>query len=89
MNEKVLSSYGDTRDEIVTINQKEFNYYPRNHFVFVETPVISRDIYQLVEGTKRYVTPMALRRLKLNQTEISPINIAELDEYVPAQPIIF
>ena len=89
LNEKVMASYGDTRNDIITINQKEFNFYPRNEFVFVEAPALSRDVFQLVEGTKRYVTPMALRRLKLDTINISPINVSELDEYLPAQPIIF
>ncbi len=89
LNEKVMASYGDTKDDIIFINQKEFNYYPRNYFVFVATPTVSRDVFQLVDGSKRYLTPMALRRMKLNSGEIAPINISELDEYSPGQPIIF
>ncbi len=89
LNDKVMASYGDTKNDIITINQKEFNYYPRNEFVFVETPTLGHDVFQLADGEKRYVTPMALRRLKLSQTDIAPINISELDQYPPAQPIIF
>jgi len=89
LNDKVMASYGDTKDDIVVINQKEFNYYPRNKFVFVASPTVNRDVFQLVDGTKRYLTPMALRRMSLRNDEITPINISELDEYAPGQPIIF
>ncbi|KAF0216412.1 MAG: hypothetical protein FD167_5178, partial [bacterium] len=45
LNDKVFYSYGNRKEDIITINQKEFNYYPRNEFVFVERPQLNRDIY--------------------------------------------
>ncbi len=88
INDKVFYSYGDRKEDVITINQKEFNYYPRDEYVYVERPKINRDIYQITGGVKRYLTPVAVKRLDLKEKEIAPINQIEFDEYPEGEPII-
>lgn len=89
LNDKVFYSYGDRKEDIITINQKEFNYYPRNQYIFVERPKLNRDIYQITGGVKRYITPVAVKRLNLKESEIAPVNQIEFDEYPEGESIIF
>ena len=89
LNDKVFYSYGDRKEDIIAINKKEFNYYPRNELVFIERPQLNRDIYQLTGGLKRYLTPVAVKRLNLQESEIAPINQFEFDEYPEGEPVIF
>lgn len=89
LNDTVFYSYGDRKEDVITINQKEFNYYPRNQFIYVERPKIDRDIYQITGGIKRYITPVAVKRLNLSESEIAPVNQIEFDEYPEGEPIIF
>jgi hypothetical protein len=113
-NDRVFESYGDREEDIITISKKEFNFYPRNQYVFLENPLSAteipgllkasptllgpppgrepypRDIYQVVsDGTKRYVTPQVMRRLRIKQDQVAPINQAQLNSYQNDQPIIF
>lgn len=89
LNDKVFYSYGDRKEDVIAINQKEFNYYPRNQYIFVERPKLNRDIYQITGGVKRYVTPVAVKRLNLKEGEIAPVNQIEFDEYPEGEPVIF
>lgn len=89
LNDKVFYSYGNRKEDIIAINQKEFNYYPRNEFVYVERPELNRDIYQITGGVKRYLTPVAVKRMNLKEYEIAPINQAEFDEYPSGEPVIY
>lgn len=89
LNDKVFYSYGDRKEDVIAINQKEFNYYPRNQFVYVERPKINRDIYQITGGVKRYVTPVAVKRLNLQENEIAPVNQIEFEAYPEGEPVIF
>lgn len=89
LNDKVFYSYGDRKEDAITINQKEFNYYPQNQFIFVERPKLSREIYQITGGVKRYLTPVAVKRMDLREEEIAPINQIEFDEYPMGEPILF
>jgi hypothetical protein len=89
LNDKVFYSYGDRKEDVITINQKEFNYYPRNQYVYIERPKINRDVYQITGGVKRYLTPVAVKRLDLKEIEIAPINQIEFDEYPEGEPVIF
>lgn len=89
LNDKVFYSYGDRKEDVISINQKEFNYYPRNQFIYLERPKINRDIYQVTGGIKRYLTPVAVKRLNLQENEIAPINQIEFDEYPEGEPVIF
>lgn len=89
LNDKVFYSYGDRKEDVISINQKEFNYYPRNQFIYVERPKINRDIYQITGGIKRYLTPVAVKRLNLQENEIAPVNQIEFDEYPEGEPVIF
>jgi hypothetical protein len=89
LNDKVFYSYGDRKEDIITINQKEFNYYPRSEFIYLERPKVNREVYQITGGIKRYLTPVAVKRMNLQENEISPVNQIEFDEYPEGEPIIF
>jgi len=87
-DKNVSSSYGDRDEDVTIISKKEFSFYPRNQFVFLENP-LNRDVFQLVQGnTKRYVTPQAVKRMKIDLEQIAPINQTELDTYKTGSPII-
>lgn len=88
-NKRVFESYGDREEDVITISKKEFNFYPRNQYVFLENP-LSADVYQIVDdGTKRYVVSQVMKRLRIEQYQIAPINKQQFDAYSNGQPIIF
>jgi hypothetical protein len=84
---KVLPYYGDTTDQIITITRKEFNIYPINQYVYQESP-LNRDVFQLTATGKRYLTPMAVGRLKIQPNQIAPVSKAELDSYKTLAPLV-
>lgn len=86
-DDKVLASYGDRPEDIITIDQQEFNFYPVDQYVFQETP-LNRDVFQLTQGGKRYLTPMAVRRLGITSDQVAPINQTELDWYKTLAPVV-
>ena len=87
-DKSVFSSYGDREEDVIIISKKEFNFYPKNQFVFLENP-LTRDVFQVVQGnTKRYITPQAVKRLKIDSEQIAPINQAELATYKTGKPIV-
>src|SRR5206468_2532345 len=79
-SQSVFDSYGDRKEDVIAISTKEFNYYPENQYVFLETP-LNRDVFQLTNGGKRYLTPMAVSRLHISADQIAPINQTELNTY--------
>ena len=88
-NQRAFDSYGDREEDIITISKKEFNFYPRNQFVFVETP-LTRDIFQVAEnGAKRYIVPQALKRMGVTFNQVAPINKIQFDAYSYGAPIIY
>ncbi|MBI2064258.1 MAG: hypothetical protein HYT66_00935 [Candidatus Yanofskybacteria bacterium] len=88
-NKRVFESYGDREEDVITISKKEFNFYPRNQYVFLENP-LSADVYQMVDdGTKRFVVPQVMKHLRIEQHQIAPINKQQLDAYSNGTPIIF
>ncbi len=89
INNKAFYSYGNRKEDVITINLKEFNFYPRNQFVFVERPSVNRDIYQITGGVKRYVAPAAVTRMNIQAHEIAPVSIVELEEYPTSDPVIY
>jgi hypothetical protein len=87
-DKNVFSSYGDREEDVIVISKKEFNYYPQNQFVFLENP-LNRDVFQIVQGkTKRYITPQAVKRMRIDFEQIAPINQIELAAYKTDKPII-
>lgn len=87
-DKNVFNSYGDREEDIIVISKKEFNFYPQNQFVFLENP-LDRNVFQIIQGkTKRYVTPQAVKRLKIDSERIAPINQAELATYKTDKPIV-
>lgn len=89
ISEDVFYSYGNRKEDTITINQKEFNYYPTNQFIYLERPGIDRSVYQITGGIKRYLTPVAVRRMNLKESEIAPVNQFEFDAYPEGEPVIF
>lgn len=89
LNDEVFYSYGNRKEDVITINAKEFNYYPRNQYIFVERPKLNREIYQTTGGIKRYLTPVAVKRMNLDEYEIAPVNQTEFDAYPDGEPVIF
>lgn len=88
-DKKVFESYGDREDDVITISKKEFNFYPRNQYVFLEG-YQNRDVFQIVgNDTKRFVTPQIVNKLGIKREKIAPINQVQLDAYRTGQPIIF
>ena len=87
-NSKVSESYGDRDEDIIVINKKEFNFYPQNQFVFLWKSLY-KDVFQIVNGKKRYVTPMAVKRMKIRSDDIAPVNETELTYYKTGSPIVF
>jgi len=88
-NKRVFESYGDREEDMIAISKKEFNFYPRNQYVFLENP-LTMDVFQIVDdGTKRYVVPQVLKKLRIQQDWIAPVNQVQFDGYVYGAPIIF
>lgn len=87
-NKKIFDSYGNRQEDVIIISKKEFNYYPLDQFIFLERP-LKRDIFQIVNGKKRYLTPMAIHRMKIREIDIAPVNETELTYYKTASPIVF
>ena len=84
----VFGSYGDRDEDIIEVSKKEFNFYPRNQFVFLENP-LNRDVFQIVNGMKRYLTPMAVQRMVITDEQVAPVNQTELTYYKTGKPIIY
>jgi len=87
-DKRVSEAYGDRNEDIIIISKKEFNFYPSNQFVFLERP-LKRDVYQLVDGKKRYVTPMAVQRMEVRDIDVAPVNETELSYYKMGSPIVY
>lgn len=84
----VFDSYGDRDEDIIEVSKKEFNFYPRNQFVFLERP-LNRDVFQIVDGMKRYLTPMAVQRMVITDEQVAPVNQIELAYYKTGKPIVY
>ena len=84
---KILEIYGDREGDIITISRKEFNYYPANEYVYQISPY-NRDVFQITEKGKRYLTPMAVLRLGIRQDQVAPVIQAELNSYKTLAPVI-
>lgn len=88
-NKRVFESYGDREEDVITISKKEFNFYPRNQYVFLENP-LNADVFQIVnDGSKRFVVPRVVKRLRMKHDQVAPINQSQLDAYQNGSPIIF
>ncbi len=87
-NKDVFDSYADSNDNIISVSKKEFNFYPKNQFVFLESP-LNRDVFQIVNGTKRYLTPMAVQRMDITDDQVAPVNGTELAFYKIGKPVAY
>lgn len=84
---KILDIYGDRAEDVITISRKEFNFYPANEYVYQISP-LNRDVFQVGENGKRYLTPMAVARLGLRADQVAPVSQAELATYKTLLPVI-
>lgn len=84
---KVYESYGDRKEDILIISTKEFNLYPVNQYVYLENP-LNRDVFSVDGSTKKYLTPMAIRRMALKEFQVAPVNQFEMSYYKTGAPII-
>ena len=84
---KILPLYGDSTSKVVTISRKEFNMYPTNEYVYQESP-LNLDVFQVTSTGKRYLTPMAVARLKIQPNQIAPVTKAEIDSYKTLAPLV-
>lgn len=84
---KIFDFYGDRTEDIITISRKEFNFYPSNQYVYQESP-LNRDVFQIGNGGKRYLTPMAVARLGIRAEQVAPVSKSELDSYKTLAPLV-
>ena len=86
-NKKISDSYGDREEDIIVISKKEFNFYPQNQFVFLDSSLY-KDVFQLVNRKKRYITPMAVKKMRIRDVDIAPVNQTEFSYYKIASPVV-
>jgi hypothetical protein len=84
---KIFELYGDRAQDEITISRKEFNFYPTNQYVYQESP-LNRDVFQISNGGKRYLTPMAVARLGIRADQVAPVSQAELNLYKTLAPLV-
>lgn len=83
----IFNIYGDRPEDVITISQKEFNFYPTNQYVYQIAP-LNLDVFQVSAEGKRYLTPMAVQRLGITPNQIAPVTQQELDSYKVLAPVI-
>ena len=88
LSQDVLESYGGRTEDIIMVSKKEFNFYPENIYVYAERPYTG-DIYMIDGKAKRYLTPMAVRRLDIQSSQLAPINETEFNTYEIGKPVVF
>ena len=84
-NEEILKSYGNRTQDIIVVSKKEFNYYPDNKFIHLES---SNDMYMIDGDTRRYLTPLAIDRMGIRRIQIAPVNETEFNFYEIGKPVI-
>ena len=47
-----------------------------------------KDVFQLVNGKKRYITPMAVKKMRIRDVDIAPVNQTEFSYYKIASPVV-
>lgn len=86
-SEKVIESYGKDKKEAITVSRREFMFYPKNEFVYLESDP-NKDVFQVVGKKKRYVTPVALSNLNIFEYQIAPVNDTEFKSYRLTKPLL-
>lgn len=86
-SDTIFNSYGDRKEDIITVSQQEFNYYPVNQYIYLESP-LNRDVFQITGGGKRYLTPMAVVRMGIKDDQVAPVNQTEFDSYKILAPVV-
>ncbi|OGN27752.1 MAG: hypothetical protein A2941_02665 [Candidatus Yanofskybacteria bacterium RIFCSPLOWO2_01_FULL_49_17] len=86
-SDKVIDSYGGRKEDAITIGRVEFNFYPKNQYIYLENP-LNRDVFQIVGDGKRYLTPMAAQRMNVTPDQVAPVNQFEMDSYKILAPVV-
>ena len=88
LNQEVLESYGGRTEDIIVVSKKEFNFYPENKYIYLEQP-FTGDVYLVDNGAKRYLTPMAVKRLGIQLNQLGSVNETEFNAYKIGKPVVF
>ena len=88
LNQEVLESYGGRTSDVVMVSNKELNFYPENKYINLSA-VFNGDIYLVDNGNKRYLTPMAVKRLSVQINQVSSVNETEFNAYKIGRPLIY
>jgi len=88
LSQEVLESYGGRTEDIITASKKEFNFYPEIKYVYSERPY-TRDIYLVDGASKKYLTPMAVKRMGVQVGDVAPVNETEFNAYSIGKPVVF
>lgn len=77
---EIFNSYGNKWEDIIQVSATDVNSYGNNVLVKVEGDA---KVYKLENGQKRWIkTAEAFNKLKLDWTQIAPVNAAELGAYM-------
>lgn len=88
LNQEVFESYGGRTSDVVMVSTKELNFYPENKYINL-AGAFNGDIYLVDDGSKKYLTPMAVKRLGVQISQVSPVNEMEFNAYKIGKPVIF
>lgn len=88
LNKEVLESYGGRLSDIVMVSSKELNFYPENKYIY-STIQNDADIYLIDGNSKRYLTPMAIKRMNIPISNVAPVNEIEFNVYDIGKPVIY
>lgn len=77
---EIFLSYQNRWEDILQVDSSILNSYPDNALIKLEGDV---KVYKLENGKKRWIkTAAAFNRLKLNWSQIAPVNATELNSYL-------
>ena len=82
---EVFQSYGNRIDDVITISQKELDWYETNHLIKFDN---AYQVYYLNNGVKQWIkTYGALLRHGWAEIKIAPVNSVEFNAYLTGNVI--
>lgn len=88
LNHEIIESYGGRISDVVTVSSKELNFYPENKYINLAA-AFNGDIYMTDGDSKRYLTPMAIKRMGVKISDATPVNEVEFNAYKIGKPVVF
>ena len=82
-----LASYGKEKGDAINISKKELEFYSSNEYIYQLEPY-NPDIFKIEGKTKRYLTPIAVQRLNIQNYQVAPVSPKEFEAYKIGKPII-